>query len=526
MFGLPSVQALSGSLPRPASSPYRWGTAWVLAAAALWLLATIGWRPLMLPDEGRYAGVAYEMLRTGSLVPTLNGLPFFHKPPLLYALDMAAMALLGVNTFAARLGPALMGLLMAAAAFFHLRRWHGEAVARTGLAVLVTCPFFFLGAQFVNHDIGVAACITLAVTTAVRALEPGQPRRRRRLWLVLAWLACGLGVLAKGLIGIVLPGLIVLPWLLAQRRWRDTLALLHPIGLLAGAMVVLPWMVAMQLRHDGFFDYFIIEQHFRRYASAAFNNQQPFWFYVAALPLLTLPWSLFLGPAIQQGWQRMRDGLDPRTGLYLWWIVVIVGFFSVPQSKLVGYVLPALLPWCALLAMAVRQRPRLARATLTLSALLCVSLVAGIAWKAPHSTRTEAQALAQRLAPGDRVAFVDHYFYDLPFYARLSQPVHVLSDWSDPTIPQRDNWRKELADATRFATPEQARVLWPLAQAEALRCGSGTLWLVTSGDLPAPLSGWRGLALVMRGPSADLWRASPLPEAACAMPDQPGNATR
>ena len=69
----------------PLHKPPLWErTGVILAALALWLLLTAAWRPLLLPDEGRYASVAWEMWRADALVPTLNGLPFFHKPPLLY----------------------------------------------------------------------------------------------------------------------------------------------------------------------------------------------------------------------------------------------------------------------------------------------------------------------------------------------------------------------------------------------------------------------------------------------------------
>ena len=118
-----------------AGLPLTWvramGTAlgWLLGLLAIWLLATLGWRPLLLPDEGRYANVAREMLAGDLLVPTLNGLPFLHKPPLFYWLDMAAMQLFGLNAFAARMGAMLGAWLMGASLFFarhgqeHL--WHG-----------------------------------------------------------------------------------------------------------------------------------------------------------------------------------------------------------------------------------------------------------------------------------------------------------------------------------------------------------------------------------------------------------------
>jgi len=460
----------------------------------------------MVPDEGRYAGVAREMLQGDLLVPTLNGLPYFHKPPLLYWLDMAAMQVFGINEFAVRLGPAIGAFVLGLALFLHLRRWHGVAVARTGLVVLATTPFFFLGGQFVNHDMGVAGCITAAILAAVRAFDdPDRPRSWR--WLVIAWLFCALGVLAKGLIGVVLPGLVIVPWLAAQRRWRDLAALLHPLGLLAFAVVALPWLWAMQSRYPGFLDYFIVEQHFRRYAAAGFNNAQPPWFYLWVVPAATLPWSLWLWPAGRRAVGRALTQRDVQQGLYLWWTIVVIGFFSLPHSKLIGYVLPALAPWCAMLALAVADRGPTVRRVAGAAAVLCVALVAAIAWQAPKSQRDVARELAARLQPGDRVAFVESYPFDIPFYARLREPAFVLSDWDDPDLLRVDSWRKELHDATRFAAPEQQRALWPVARIDALPCLGGRVWYVGGADAAATMARVTDATLVWTGRTARLWQA-------------------
>ncbi len=306
---------------RPAAARPPWREAGLLA---VWLLLTLAWRPLMLPDEGRYAGVAFEMLASGDpWLPRLAGLPFFHPPPLLYWLDIAAMRVFGVGEFAARVGPAVAAWVLGMALFLHLRRQAGTAQARLALLLLATTPLYFVGGQYVNHDMGVAACITAAVLALVRAVDapvtpaapagagataerssPAAASAPALRWLLLGWALCGLGVLAKGLIGIVLPALIVLPWLAMQRRWRSALGLLHPAGWLAFAAVVLPWMVSMQVRHAGFFDYFIVEQHFRRFAGTRFNNLEPAWFYLLVLPLLVLPWSAGAWAA----WQRRAPG--------------------------------------------------------------------------------------------------------------------------------------------------------------------------------------------------------------------------
>ena len=474
----------------------------LLVLLALWLVATLGLRPLLLPDEGRYASVAYEMLMGNALVPTLNGLPFFHKPPLFYWLDMTAMQLFGINAFAARASSMLGAWLMGISLFLAMRRWHGPRVAALALGVLATCPFFFIGAQYANHDMLVAGLITVAVLSLAVAVE--QSPRVHLGWLLMGSAACALAMLAKGLIGFVLPVLVVGPWLLAQGRWRQLIGLLHPLGLLVFFAIAAPWFVLTQIAYPDFFDYFFVEQHFRRYAQSSFNNVQPFWFYFALLPALMLPWSAWLPQAFRRAWTAR----DSRVGLYVWWVIAIVVFFSLPSSKLAGYVLPAAAPWCALLTLAIaRGSTRLWQWVLAGSAVLCLVLVAVIAWQAPKSSRAAALVLASRMAPNDKVVMIDEYFYDLPFYARLKKPVIIASDWADPDLALRDNWRKELFDATRFAPVLGAEILRPLDSLDKLLCGQVAVWFVVHPKQAERLDGLAGITREFANTNVELWRA-------------------
>ncbi|MES3014009.1 MAG: glycosyltransferase family 39 protein [Pseudomonadota bacterium] len=485
--------------PRLASAPA------LLGALALWLLATLGLRPLLLPDEGRYAEVARAMWQAGALdawlVPTLNGLPFFHKPPLLYWLDAAAMQLLGAHEFAARFGAAVGAWAMGATLFLAMRRWHGARIARIALGVLATTPFFFVGGQYANHDMLVGGLITAAVLALARAVD--EPPRVDLRWLVAGWVLCALAMLAKGLIGIVLPALVIGPWLMVQGRWRQLLKLLHPLGLAAFALVGLPWFIAMQQRYPGFFDYFVIEQHFRRFEASTFNNVHGAWFFVVVLPLATLPWSVWAPAAFRRAW-GVRS---PTTLLYAWWVIAIVGFFSIPSSKLVGYALPALAPWCALLALAIAGgNARLACRVMGASALACVAIVGFVAWKAPQSNQALALTLRAAMAPADTVVMVDQYLYDLPFYARLKRPVVIAADWADPQIARHDNWRKEVFDAGRFDPALARELLRPLGEVDTLACGAGAVWFIVQADRAGRVSGQPGATRAFADPHAELWR--------------------
>lgn len=512
---------LSTSNPRAAAP----GALAALALTLLVLAATAWMRPLMLPDEGRYVSVAWEMLRSGDwLTPTLDSLPFFHKPPLFYWISGAALALLGPVELAGRAGSLAGATLAAMALFLFTRRWCGPRDAWRALLVLLAQPLFFVGAQFANLDMLVAGCIgatVLALAHAALAFEQGLPHRRM-LWL--GWALAGLGVLAKGLIGFVLPALAIGLWLLLRWRWRTLLALLSLPGLLLFLLVAAPWFVAMQQRFDGFLHYFFVVQHFQRFSASGFNNAMPVWFYPAVLALLSLPCLLWCRRLLAPDYWAGGRG-TPQGAVRLLMLVALASvllFFSLPRSKLVGYVLPAVLPLAWLMADASRalaatpSRARAWWASTAAGLALALGLVLWLAWgDTRHSERPVGQALHALREPGEPVFVLRQYLYDLPFYARLTGPVRVVDDWDSPDVHARDNWRKELADAAAFdpATASQVLVLprglaaalcaapvsWVLGTdrqreefaflgraEEARRVGEQVLWRVRPADLPAP----------------------------------------
>lgn len=486
--------------------------AWVAVAALLWLAWSAGLRPLELPDEGRYVGVAWEGLRSGQwLVPLLNGEPFFHKPPLFYWITEASLSLFGSSALAARTAPLLGGWMAAVSLWWLLRRWSGPALARVALLVLLAMPLTLLGSQYANLDMLVAGCVSATVCLAADALlrrQQGLPWRRV---LVAAHAVAGLGVLAKGLIGFVLPGLIVMIWLAWRRRWRDLPVLFFPPGLLVMAAVAAPWYVAMQMRFPEFLHFFFVVQHFERFSGGGFNNAMPFWFFPAVLlvaSLPALPW-LVLGHLGTRPRDREDDhGLMSLMGV---WLVTVVVFFSLPQSKLVGYILPAVPPLAALVALAwQRLQPVTARmrlwgwVSLGVSAAVGVGAVIALTVSPLRTTRALAEDLRNQRHAGEPVFMLNRFDYDLPMYADLDTPVWVQSDWDTEDPMARDNWRKELAETRHFSsTGENPHLVNEPAMLQAM-CAAPVSWLVASTrDVPAhrwlqgldPVSTRRGLSL-------------------------------
>jgi 4-amino-4-deoxy-L-arabinose transferase-like glycosyltransferase len=508
----------------------------VLLMAAVWLAATAWVRPLAVPDEGRYAGVALEMLRSGNwLVPTLDGLPYFHKPPLYYWITAAALSVFGPLEWAARAAPLVGAATAASALYAFARRWSGLPSARASLLVLVTQPLFFIGAQFANLDMLVAGCIAATVLALAHVVLQAEQGQTPRGVLALAYVFAALGLLAKGLIGVALPGLVILAWLLALRRLRLLASVLWLPGIALFLGIAAPWFVAMQSRYPEFADYFFIVQHFKRFAQAGFNNAQPFWFLPAALALTTLPWILWLPAAARPGyWNDSR--LGPVRKLMWLWLALVTVFFSIPQSKIIGYILPTTVPLAFLIGDGVclarpnsRRIRLLWRGCAALAFAACLAVVATAAAYPGKSMRELGRTLGRQATPGEPVVFLRDYYFDIPFYAGLRAPVQVVEDWNDPKIIQRDNWSKELLDARRFASGSAARVLLSPAELADTLCSATTTWVVGNHSMVSLHPVLFHAIEIARSGTTVLWRvpgrpAAPVSAAGC--PETPsGNST-
>ncbi len=475
--------------------------AWlILAAVALWLMGLAWSRPLTLPDEGRYAGVAWEMLRSHSyFVPLMDGMPYFHKPPLYYWLAQLSFAVFGLSEWAARLPSLLIAWISIAGVYGFARRYRGERFALCAVLVLASMPFFYGGAQFANMDMSVAGMITLCVLAGadtIMRVAAGLPWRGMSLATALL---AALAVLAKGLIGIVLPGAILFLWLLMRRDFRGFKALAWPPAIALFLLVALPWFVDMQLRYPGFFHYFFVYQHFERFALSGFNNVQPLWFYPPVLAGLTLPWSLWMGGTLRRGFWGAEDG-DGLRRLMLIWLVVVLGFFSLPSSKLIGYILPAVPALAFLVAELVlpaweRGQRRRAQICLGVAMALCVTGILVATFNPRGGSGPLGEQVRGEAGPYDTMVALHHFPFDLGIYTASTEALWVVDDWSNPEIPTRDNWRKELYDAASFEPEVGKRVLVSNAAFNERLCAAPTgsrywIWGQTSdGDAYAAIRG-------------------------------------
>jgi 4-amino-4-deoxy-L-arabinose transferase-like glycosyltransferase len=479
-------------------------TSW-LTLVLLWtlLLLLAAMRPLAVPDEGRYGEVGRWMLQSGDwLTPRLNGIPFFHKPPYLYWLQAISLATFGVNELALRLVPALHVGLMLVALYLSARTISTEQIARRAAIMLGTSLAFLVGGQYINHDMLVATWIGVAIWCFAFAFMAGD--KPHKGLARLGFVACALGFLSKGLIGFALPGLVLFIWLLWTRQFRKVLYLPWFSGLALFAVIALPWFVVAQRQYPDLLGYIFGTQQFQRYTAKTFNNPQPWWFYLLSLALLLFPWVFF-------AFQQLRPPRPEATGqaplissawwsLCWIWVGAIIVFFSIPNSKLVGYVLPVV-PAVALLAALGWQHTmahRLVAAKVFVAlCVLAIGIAVSLNTLVDDVTRdSRAQDVAQVLAcearPSDTLYVAGgSYPYDLPFYLQVAKPLIVIQDWSQERKKAGDGWQRELFEGAEFDARSATVLQSPEALTQAAEKAGN--WLVAfQGDGPVlEFEGWK-----------------------------------
>jgi 4-amino-4-deoxy-L-arabinose transferase-like glycosyltransferase len=348
-----------------------------------WLLFTVVWfvsighNPLIHPDEGRYATISLGMLQSGDwITPRLNGLLYFEKPALPYWLGAIFFHLLGPTELAARLWPALAGFLSIVAVALTARRlWGPEAGHYAGFVMGSSC-WVMANSHFLNLDTSLTFFMTLALCGFLLAQREDAGLAARRNWMWVCWAAMAAAVLSKGLIGIVIPGAVLVIYSLILRQfffWRR----LH---LLSGTVLFLvlcaPWFVLVSMRNPGFAHFFFIHEHFERFLTTEHHRAGPWWYFVPLLLAGFLPWTTLLAPLLLQGLRREgRSALLQIDRLLLIWAVFVFAFFSASGSKLPSYILP-MFPALALLAghYLVHVRPGTFARHLILPALTWVTL--------------------------------------------------------------------------------------------------------------------------------------------------------
>ena len=340
------------------------------------LFGNLGAIGLVGPDEPRYVWIARAMAETRDwITPRLYGQPWFEKPILYYWAAAIGFRMHLTAEWAARL-PSAFAAFFAAIAIGWLGWKHYAGTLRADSAgpgalardPAILAPLLFstsvaaIGfARAGTPDMLFSSSLTLAMAAAAHILHRAGALRANRdplsnpapgdFWPLLAFGAfLGAAVLAKGPAGILLAGGAVALWAFATRKWRAAFRLAHPIAIVACCVVALPWYAICAYRNPDFLHVFILQHNFERYLTPLFRHQQPFWFFGPIVLLALLPWTILLWPTAQEGIRLWRDNTwhsSPGFFFACWGLFPVL-FFSLSQSKLPSYILPAI-PAIALL---------------------------------------------------------------------------------------------------------------------------------------------------------------------------------
>jgi 4-amino-4-deoxy-L-arabinose transferase-like glycosyltransferase len=331
----------------------RWTYLGLSALVAVLWFAMLPLRPLFNPDEGRYAEIPREMLAGGDwVIPHLNGLAYIEKPPLQYWATAAALSVFGRGEFAARFYTACCALATLSLVWLVAWTLWQTAAAWRAAAVLSSMVLFVVLGQLLTLDMSLTFYMTLSLAGFLLAQPAPMGSRSQRRWMLVAWGAAALGVLTKGLVAAAIPAAVLLLYSAYSRDFSPWRRLHAAVGLPLFLAIAVPWHWIAALRMPEFLQFFFVHEHFARYLTPSADREEAWWFFAAVFALGSIPWTLPALRVVAVGWRRRvpRGQFDPV--LFLWiWVVFICLFFSLSDSKLIPYILPAM-PGLALLVAA------------------------------------------------------------------------------------------------------------------------------------------------------------------------------
>jgi 4-amino-4-deoxy-L-arabinose transferase-like glycosyltransferase len=300
----------------------------------------LGARTLVPTDEGRYAEMAREMVATGDWITLrLNGIKYFEKPPLQAWMNALTFELFGLGDWQARLWTGLCGLLGIALVLHTGSKVFSRRVGIISGLILGSSLMWAAASHYNSLDLGVAAMMAVTLCGLLLSQRHGATKIEQRNGMLMCWVGMALAVMTKGLIGIVLPGGVLFVYTFVSRDWSIWKRLHMGKGLMIFFAIVCPWFILIAIKNPEHPQFFFIHEHLQRFTSNVHKRYQPPYFFVAVLALGILPWLGLLLQGLWSGVKNEGSGFQPKKMLLVWTLFIFI-FFSVSNSKLIGYILP------------------------------------------------------------------------------------------------------------------------------------------------------------------------------------------
>lgn len=405
--------------------------------------------PISDPVEGNYTETAKEMLASGDyLSPQIFGNYWYDKPILFYLELIASFQIFGLTDFAARFAPAVGTTLSILLTYFFGRHLYGE---RTGfVAALLTATsveFWYIG-----HAVITDMTLFLTISLTLIAFYIGYKEQKPR-WYLLAFFAAGVATLDKGPLGLCLPGLIILIFLITERRLGALLNRCILFGFVLYFATIALWYLPMyQLHGADFLDTFFGVHNALRATVPEHPRNSVWYFYLMVFFLGCLPWSLAgLPAAVSRIYHRkVSFPKDTTTRFLLVWAITVFVVFECFASKYVTYTMPYLMPLALLAARYFVQHEKL---TARVAGGMAVFYVIAVFFIAPyflvHNSARDAGLYLKQNAPSDAIVMTwgTHYPTTLAYYSDITalrlepqdcidkeRPKEGVISWNDTNV--------------------------------------------------------------------------------------------
>ena len=324
----------------------------IIGIFLLLYILPLGIRPIIIPDESRYAEIPREMIASGDwIVPRLNGLRYFEKPVMGYWLNALSIKLFGENAFAVRFPSAAATGLSAFMVFLLIRRFSGGTTAATQAALIFLTSFIVFGIGTFNIlDSMLAMFVTASMTSFFFAHNADSSKKN--VFLLLFGVFCALAFLTKGFLAFAIPVVAIVPFMIWEGRFKS-LFIICRLPIIAAILVVIPWAVMVHFKAPDFWNFFVFNEHIKRFLSSGAQHHESFWYYIYLFPAAALPWTC-LFPAAILGLKKTGIKASIIRFAICWFFFPFL-FFSVSKGKILTYILPCFPPFAMLMSIGLKK---------------------------------------------------------------------------------------------------------------------------------------------------------------------------
>lgn len=415
--------------------------------------------PITDPTESVYVLTAKEMLESGDwLSPRIYGDFWYDKPIMFYWELLAAYKIFGVNEFAARFFPAVFATLGLFLTYFFGAKLYGKKIGFAAAVILATSLEYWYLSHAVITDMTLLVMFSITLIAFFLGYRAGNEK-----FYLIAFAASGVGVLTKGPIAFLLPGLIILIFLAWQGDLRHLQKLFRPKNLLLFAGIVALWYLPMTLIHGAeFIENFLGVHNFLRATVSEYPKTDVWYYYLLISAVGFFPWTIAIIPALKN--LRCLPKINVQEKFLIVWALTVVIFFQLCATKYVTYTLPAMIPAVILMARGFANRWKVfvwtAGATLIIYPLILFFMALPLT--EDNSARREAEIILPCL--DEKTCVVSHgkeYSGSLVFYTGAKIYRLETKENFDKLRPQSMSWSSKnvMPFMTFDALPADKKIL-------------------------------------------------------------------